>query len=76
MRLIDIDKIHLDDGWNEEYKKFTSYSGAMIDEAEIVHAIPIEWIVNWLKRRDGHYCYVDLMIEDWEKENAGILQRD
>ena len=32
-------------------------------------AIPIEWIVSWLKKDDKHYCSVDLMLEDWEKEN-------
>lgn len=32
-------------------------------------AIPIEWIVNWLNKNNRHYCDVDLMLEDWEKEN-------
>lgn len=32
-------------------------------------AIPINWIVNWLNKSNRHYCDVDLMLEDWEKEN-------
>ena len=79
MKLIDINKIHLDDGWNEEHKKFTSYSSAMIDEAEIVDAIPIEWIEDWQNRheweyqsyftmRDGIPKYaITCMLEDWKK---------
>lgn len=74
MRLIDIDKISKDAEWDEQFDGFTSYSSAMIDEAEIVEAIPIEWLQKkydkW-KDRDvlgWSYC-VKLLIEEWEKEN-------
>lgn len=75
MRLIDINKIHLDDGWNEEHKKFTSYSEAMIDETEIVEAIPIEWIDGYIKRRANdvniyaEILFISDMVKEWEKEN-------
>lgn len=48
MRLIDIDKISKDAEWDEYYDGFISYSSAMIDEAEIVDAIPIEWIKDYI----------------------------
>lgn len=34
------------------------------------NAILIEWIVNWLNKNNYHYCDVDMMLEDWEKENG------
>ena len=47
-----------------------------IDEKPRVRAIPIEWIVNWLTKQtipaqhtcDDYYA-VEMMLEDWEKEN-------
>lgn len=65
MRLIDIDKISKDAEWDEYYDGFISYSSAMIDEAEIVDAIPIEWI-------EKNYSWLTIakeMIKHWREEN-------
>lgn len=85
MRLIDIDKISKDAEWDENYHGFISYSSAMIDEAEIIEAIPIWWIEQWLDRvtgaRDGDdiskyhdlvkggILFINMLERDWEKEN-------
>jgi len=51
MRLIDIDKISKDAEWDEYYDGFMSYSSAMIDEAEIVDAIPIWWLHSIMEKQ-------------------------
>ena len=75
MRLIDADKLQKDTEWDEQVDGFTSYSSTMIDEAEIVEAIPVEWILHYV---DTHYNvdnyddiwrYIMKMHDDWEKEN-------
>ena len=38
----------------------------------VVEAIPIEWIEKWLEQYKYRYCAVNLMLEDWEKENADL----
>lgn len=76
MRLIDIDKISKDAEWDENYDGFISYSSAMIDEAEIIEAIPIWWIEMFAQRYkiegSSEFKVLHLMItkwEKWEKEN-------
>ena len=75
MRLIDADKLEKDTERDEQVDGFTSYSSTMIDEAEIVEAIPVEWILHYV---DTHYNvdnyddiwrYIMKMHDDWEKEN-------
>lgn len=77
MRLIDIDKISKDAEWDEYYDGFISYSSAMIDEAEIVDAIPIWWIEMFIHKYkicgDEEYKLLHFMVTEWkkwEKENG------
>ena len=80
-RLIDLDELEKDTEWDEYFDGFTSYSSVMIDEAEIVEAIPVEWIKRYIAE-EGIYPNRELlsveqadaierMIENWERENAG-----
>lgn len=85
MRLIDanilLNTIRKQEMWN-----IPDFVYESIQNAPTIEAIPIEWIVNkWAKekcydkqgRYNGEgYDHWYNMIEDWEKENAGILQRD
>ena len=50
-------------------KSYSQASIQLINDQPEVKAIPIEWILNWLEKDNKHYCSVDLMLEDWEKEN-------
>ena len=71
MKLIDADKL-LNPGYTDVFDepiKFTMISVKAIEAQPTVEAIPIEWILNWLKKDNKHYCSVDLMLEEWEKEN-------
>ena len=77
-RLIDLDELEKDTEWDEYFDGFTSYSSVMIDEAEIVEAIPVEWIKEWCNKQNSKSLEERLlkrygvltMLEDWEKENA------
>lgn len=76
-RLIDIDKISKDAEWDENYDGFISYSSAMIDEAEIIEAIPIWWIKSKIDAildsyPDGNKETEILckLLYEWEKENG------
>lgn len=71
MRLIDADRLlnpGYTDMWDEPIE-FDMISRYAIESEPTVEAIPIEWIVKWLKKGNKHYCDVDLMLEDWEAEN-------
>ena len=65
IRLIDKDKFIAD----VVDRRYSQASMRLIREQPEVKAIPIEWILNWLEKDNKHYCSVDLMLEDWEKEN-------
>ena len=77
-RLIDLDELEKDTEWDEYFDGFTSYSSVMIDEAEIVEAITVEWIKEWCNKQNSKSLEERLlkrygvltMLEDWEKENA------
>lgn len=77
-RLIDLDELEKDTEWDEYFDGFTSYSSVMIDEAEIVEAIPVEWIKEWCNKQNSKSLEERLlkrygvltMLEDWEKENG------
>ena len=77
-RLIDLDELEKDTEWDDYFDGFTSYSSVMIDEAEIVEAIPVEWIKEWCNKQNSKSLEERLlkrygvltMLEDWEKENA------
>ena len=46
-----------------------------LDDAETVEAIPIEWIIKWVKNWKPYTNVksdVFYMLEDWGKENASI----
>ena len=68
MRLVDADKLQI---------KYDGHTVGVwkndLDNAPIVNAIPIEWILNHPKfphkNEDRKKCILD-MIADWEKENG------
>lgn len=62
-----IDKMQLVDAVLK--KRYSQASINLILNQPEIDAIPIEWIVNWLEKDNKHYCSVDLMLEDWRKEN-------
>ena len=75
MRLIDADKIIqktygvvIEDMFHM-HETVEVVSTIDIEKAPTVKAITVEWIVNWLNKSKRHYCDVDLMLEEWEKEN-------
>ena len=56
--------------------KHTDIIAYDISGAPTVEAIPIEWIINWLTKQNipalhtcDDYDAVNMMIDDWEKEN-------
>lgn len=76
MRLIDVDKL------KEELKiNGLGYQYYMLDNAPTVKAIPIEWIKSKKTEithekydyvrgcQEGYNDCIDMLIEDWEKEN-------
>lgn len=75
MRLIDVDKLENDIVENITVKA-VSRMLAITQGQPTVEAIPIEWITNWLTKQTIpatsygiDYSAVELMINDWEKEN-------
>jgi hypothetical protein len=73
MRLIDADKITIT---RQEYVGALTLRERLqrlLNFQPTVDAIPIEWIVNWLNKSNRHYCDVDLMLDDWEKENESNI---
>ena len=70
LRLVDADKLkELIVFENNDVMATRKLVTALFEDIEMVKAIPIEWIVNWLEKKNVHYCDIDLMLEDWEKEN-------
>lgn len=69
MRLIDADKL------KEELEvNGLGYQYYMLDNAPTVKAIPKEWIIDWMSKRNDfptmpYNQHIWNMFEDWEKEN-------
>lgn len=75
LRLINLDELEKDTEWDEYFDGYTSYSSTMIDEAEIVEAIPVEYIKDTIKLAErvqaNEYAeHLKCLLEDWERENA------
>ena len=53
------------------YEKFCVISQSLLDQMlwQTLNSIPIEWIVEYCNKKNLHYCDIDLMLEEWEKEN-------
>ena len=73
MRLIDADRL-LSPGYTDMFDEpieFDSVSRFAIEIQPTVEAIPVEWIKQWEKENWEMECNygIDMMIEDWEKEN-------
>lgn len=76
MLIVDLDKLHFPfTTARPEYAQGVQDLHKAILKCK-VDAIPIEWIVNWLTKQhipathtcDDYYA-VEMMLEDWEKEN-------
>ena len=48
-RLIDADELELDTEWSDYYDEFISYSTTQIENAQTIHAVPIE-VLQEIKR--------------------------
>lgn len=67
MRLIDADKL-MESLDPKESVWVGLVLSELIDNAPTVKAIPVEWIKRYMESV-GKIGYVEVMIEDWEKEN-------
>jgi len=84
MRLIDADKVKqyiLAEGFYCDTEADKEATAEKIDELfPTVDAIPKEWIINWLTKQTipalhtcDYYEAVDMMLDDWEKENESNI---
>ena len=74
MRLIDADELEPDVRWSDYFDEFTGYSISQVNDAQTIEAIPIEWmktaLTKYCAKGSIYYEVVDLLLKDWEKENA------
>ena len=81
MRLIDANKFAIEEPKLWDWSSVDGISSTAVLKqciwdvqcAPIVHAIPIEWIKNYVEENYYYDSVIGRMIEDWRKENAGIL---
>lgn len=76
MRLIDVEKLKIQEIYDEDLKAHFVVEEDDLAERPEVKAIPIEWIKKWYRRALDNSGFmgdetisVGDLLEDWEKEN-------
>lgn len=74
MRLIDVEKLKIQEIYDEDLKAHFVVEEDDLAERPEVKAIPIEWILNYRKNNQGEITYytidaIDHMLCEWCKRN-------